>query len=394
MTVYFTNRGVIDMLAVTTLGVSVKTADSPIGYFGTGFKFAVATLLRTGHHVTVHAGGVAHEFTTSRETIRGESFDLVRMGDQRLSFTTQLGRDWEVWQAYRELACNAMDEPDGAVETTFLEVALEDPDRTTVAVRGPTIDAVHAARDQVFCDGAPVLTRSVPGEVRAGSSVHLFYRGVRALSCPRPALQTYNILRPMDLTEDRTLRSPWSALQAIAAIVARSTSEDVVRRVIGAPQAFLESLLDFDTFSAEPSEVFLRVVAEQSHDVRISESARRLWLRHRPEPEEATVVLSEIERQTLERARVLVLAINPDYVESPPIRIVRTLGPDVHGVARGVQVSIAREVLQRGAEWTAATLYEEYLHAHCGYLDMTRSLQDHLFQRLVTMAAERLALPA
>ena len=53
MKIYFCNAEPIDLNAIAIMGVSVKTGDNPIGYFGTGLKFAIATLLRTAHKVTL-----------------------------------------------------------------------------------------------------------------------------------------------------------------------------------------------------------------------------------------------------------------------------------------------------------------------------------------------------
>ena len=47
MTVSFITPGQIDLENVFTFGISAKESDNPIGFFGTGLKFAIATLLRT-----------------------------------------------------------------------------------------------------------------------------------------------------------------------------------------------------------------------------------------------------------------------------------------------------------------------------------------------------------
>ncbi|WP_198164368.1 hypothetical protein, partial [Bradyrhizobium jicamae] len=71
MTVYFCNAEPIDLNAIALMGVSVKTGASPIGYFGTGLKFSIATLLRTGHEVTLIRNGETIPFTVNHEVIRG-----------------------------------------------------------------------------------------------------------------------------------------------------------------------------------------------------------------------------------------------------------------------------------------------------------------------------------
>jgi len=56
MTIAFQNDGELDLRLMATFGCSVKETNNPIGFFGTGLKYALAVLLRTGHKVTVHLG--------------------------------------------------------------------------------------------------------------------------------------------------------------------------------------------------------------------------------------------------------------------------------------------------------------------------------------------------
>lgn len=112
--IVFETNGEIDVAAITTFGVSVKVGDNPIGMFGTGLKYGVAVLLRTGHRVTGFIGEEPIEFSTRRQLIRGRAFEVVelRRGDgqpESAGFTTDLGKTWQVWMAYRELYCNARD---------------------------------------------------------------------------------------------------------------------------------------------------------------------------------------------------------------------------------------------------------------------------------------------
>lgn len=54
--ILFQNPGEIDLLSIASFGVSVKEGENPIGFFGTGLKYAIAVLLRTGHRITVMTG--------------------------------------------------------------------------------------------------------------------------------------------------------------------------------------------------------------------------------------------------------------------------------------------------------------------------------------------------
>ena len=110
-TLYFVNPGEIDRQLITTLGVNVKDADSPIGYFGTGLKFAIAVVLRGRGQIRIWVGESLIEFFSEPRTIRGKEFQIVILRenniDRELSFTVDLGRNWEPWMALRELWSNA-----------------------------------------------------------------------------------------------------------------------------------------------------------------------------------------------------------------------------------------------------------------------------------------------
>jgi hypothetical protein len=65
--------GEIDAASIRTFGVSVKEGENPIGFFGTGLKYALAILLRTGHKVTIQSGTSKHRFALKDVKIREET---------------------------------------------------------------------------------------------------------------------------------------------------------------------------------------------------------------------------------------------------------------------------------------------------------------------------------
>ena len=99
--IIFQNPGVPDIRAFTTIGISVKEGENTIGYFGSGFKNAVAIILRHGLKITLYAGTKSYHFGTKTIKVRGESFDLVTMNGEELGFTTKMARNWELWMEER-----------------------------------------------------------------------------------------------------------------------------------------------------------------------------------------------------------------------------------------------------------------------------------------------------
>ena len=385
MTVYFANSGEMDLSLITLMGVSIKTTKSPIGYFGTGMKFALATLLRTGHRVRLRTGGRWHSFSVVDRAIRGESVSIVCMDGEALPFATTLGRNWEVWQAYRELASNARDEP-GCVVTA--DDLLPDSHDTCWVVEGEGIEAAHRQRSEIFCDSRVLHHVEGVAEVREGASRHVFYRGVRIWTMAESTDWTWNILSQVELTEDRTMKYSFACDIPMARMVAQSEDEEFVSHMLSAPAGSHESRADFAYVHGAPSETFMRATKQlEAAGAVNNRSAVRFWAQHAPTHDVYDdSILTDEDSAIIEEAEQICLAIDPDYSLEP--RYVVTLGDEVYGryISRTQEVLIAHCAIDMGADHLAATLYEEYLHKQHGWEDMSRAMQNFLFQKLVRLA--------
>jgi hypothetical protein len=88
----FSNPGILDMNLLKLLGVSVKESDNPIGFFGTGLTYAMATALRLGGAMTIYSNGERYEVGGRPVTLRDKQFTQVMLNDEPLGFTTELGK--------------------------------------------------------------------------------------------------------------------------------------------------------------------------------------------------------------------------------------------------------------------------------------------------------------
>ena len=287
--IVFENKGEIDPVAMTTFGVSVKIGTNPIGFFGTGFKYAVAVLLRTGHRITVWSGTDAFRFSTRRADVRGKDFEFVDVcineGAQTpIGFTTELGKTWEPWMAYRELYCNARDEGGEVYEVARADQA-SDPrrDTTLILVDGPEIGDVHRERDLYFLEGEPDVVCGEVGIHRRPSSA-LFYKGVRILRLPRPATFTYNLLGWISLTEDRTMAHPFMAEYYLSRALVQCEDPAILEEALKATRDSLEREFDYKNCGVAPKEPFLATVGRLAeHDEQmIAPHALSTWRALRP----------------------------------------------------------------------------------------------------------------
>lgn len=386
----FRNKGLVDLRAITTFGVNSKDTKSPIGQFGTGFKYAVAVALRMGATITVFRGLEFFQFTARRETIRNDEFGIVYLNDQPLGFTTHVGAHWQPWQVFRELYCNMLDEADG--EAFDHEI---DPEEgyTHVYLNGPAFDAVWAERDKIVLPQKRKLAYFDEHiEIIEGPSPYVYYRGVRVGEWKTPALFTYNILDRVKLTEDRTLENLWEVEHVVKRAVRRMQDKALLRRMLVVEGDVMEAVLDYASY-ADYSAEFYDVV----HRARANKDLNKLALvAYRVKNPEVTMpaAVAKTRQETKDLKEALQLCAVLGYDIKQQIVITDELPDSVLGQVfpkHSEKIYIARRAFTMGLLTVAGTLLEEHIHLKYGLLDETRQMQNHLFDVLMR-AAQRILL--
>lgn len=388
----FENSSELDPRAFTTMGISAKEADSAIGYFGTGLKYAIAILLREKHRLAIQSAGLCYEFQAVPITFRGKDFMQCQYRVDGgpwmdLPYTTDLGKNWELWMAYRELSSNCMDEAgtERVVPSAFK--ALKSG--TTIEVTGDLIQSLHRNRGSYFISGTPAVKTAGCDIYSSRGKSAKFYKGVRVGDAGNAVL-TYNVHSGVTLTEDRTIKSSYEFSWAVANAVAICDSEDVIRTVLEAPRESFENGLDW-TYTYSTSETFERVLAEvhMGNAAALSASAKALLKRvnpaaYKPAPYTPTA-------QESKKLAVVTRMLEDFGLKLPPVEFAHTDTATLHGfVVEGVKVIyLTNYGLARGLGELAATLFEEYNHAVKGFGDFERPYQDYLQMLVVNFIAEK-----
>lgn len=397
--IVFENPGEIDVLSISTFGISVKEGDTPIGFFGTGLKYAIAVLLRTGHKITIFSGLQVVEFGLSEESVRGKVFQFVTMTvdsspPQSIGFTTELGKQWELWMAYREIACNCKDEGGASIRSTT------DPEpeagKTKIIVKGDLFDAVFAKSHFYILEDEPAAVLGTI-EIRRRPSNSYFYRGVRVHQFQHDGLFTYNDIALLDLTEDRTVKTQYEPGYRIARALLQATDEPLLREVLTAGEKTMESTLDFHGWGIPPSDVFLRVVGDCLSDRmnKVNPTAFRVWSESTSKPfSPREIELTAVQQKSVDRALDFCARIGFQIRDTYPIKVVESLGEGCLGLAQDQTIFIAERVFHLGGtKQLASTLIEEYVHLRHGWKDLTRELQSFLFEKLVSVGEELVGEP-
>lgn len=382
--IIFENSGEIDPRLITTFGVNVKESDNPIGFFGTGLKYALAILIRNGCSVIMQSG--EQQFTFGKKTIqlRDKPFEFVTMNDEPLGFTTEVGKQWALWMAYRELYCNAQDEGG----RTYKADAMPQPQAgiTRAVVDGDEFNKVAANHGTYFLSSEPFI-KTDNANIHHGQSKSVYYRGVMVGSLgPRPTMFTYNVTSALDLTEDRTIAYPWAAAYRAARAILTCHERQVIRDAVLASDSYQEHEFDFD-HSEEPSAEFMEVVGTLMRDSRsmVNRTAIEKWKKHAQfnvTPD--TIALNKVEQAMLAKAIKFCADIGYD-LSKYQIVPVESLGPDILGMAADDRIYISQRAFMTGTKCVAGTLIEEYVHLKHHLPDCSRSLQNYLLDRMVSL---------
>lgn len=385
MTIVFRNPGTIDPASITTFGVSSKEKSSAIGFFGTGLKYAIAILLREGCRIVIHTGGERLEFGTERARVRVNDFTFVTMNGERLGFTTELGKTWEMWAAFRELYCNCMDE-NGQVDEIpdHVDIGVR-RDETVITVDGEAFLDVWTRRSDIILQKEPIIKHEGV-HICPGASEYLYYRGVRVMKLDHPSMYTYNIQAKMDLTEDRTLKYPWVASAPIKRAWAEQENAHLIEMTVTAAKGTFEQGLDYA--GVVPSETFQGVVRRLHKDFnpnlnRSAWECARIWLMDKLH-EEPQLTLDPIDQARLDKAVAFCERIGFP-VRDYPIHITPFLGEGVMGRAHEGRIFISQRTFMMGTKPLAGTLIEEYLHLRHQCYDETRVMQNILIDLICSL---------
>ncbi len=227
----------IETNAFLLLGACTKRDDeSKIGYFGSGLKYALTVFLREGIELNIWSGLKPISLSTVTEQFRGEEFRVLTIADQKTNLTTEMGIDWKLWQAVREVYCNALDEEEFNSEVVEEIVPIEGQTQFYITITGnEQIEAIlnnwdrYFARDRKIHAGCDTGTVMFPLE----TNISVYRKGIRCYDEPSPSLFDYD-LKHIDITESRLIRYSFQLREAMARIWGESATETMIDKLVTA----------------------------------------------------------------------------------------------------------------------------------------------------------------
>jgi len=278
--IVFRTPTLLDISAFVMFGVSAKpNTNNPIGFFGTGLKYAIAVLVRENIPVSVFVGETEYVFYKKTGKFRDQTFEQIMMKKRAgflarwqyvsLPFTTKFGQNWKLWQVLRELHSNTLDEGGTSYGTDGGDHQAE-AGVTKIIVDSDLFAEEFRKIGNIFLPGAQSSNTSWSGitdvQILEKPGKHVYYRGLRVFDIPEKmqSIYTYNILAPMELTEDRTIKYDFYMYRAICNQLAVCDDLVMARSVASAGDNFLEGRLDWSWCSVKMSPEMMDAVDRYS----------------------------------------------------------------------------------------------------------------------------------
>ena len=408
------NSGIIDPRALHLVGASSKGGDaSKIGQFGSGNKYAIAYLLRNGYEMRVFSGTEELQITTNPVDFRGHTFEVICIAGVETSITTDMGKDWELWQALRELYCNALDEGDAEIGVTSRVEPRENETHFYIEAKPPVFEFM-AHFDDYFSMNKKALFECEEGQIlqKSGNGGNVYRKGIRCYNPGKPSLYDYNF-NEIEIDENRLVKYPWQVEEKIWNLIYRCTVTEVIATVMMGSTDMLEgAIADYSSVGAdEVSQEFRDYIKsvrlaprgyagllnpDELHNFIIIPT--KIFSALRPIIGDDNVGLAFRVSQNGQIMRELVMTSlyqatlkgavdffnEVGFVVPYAIRCACFEKPDIFGAAVKDTIWISDKCFEAGVTEVVNTIIEEFIHLKYGVSDCTRKFQTAVISEFIT----------
>lgn len=247
-----TNKGLICPEDLMLIGSSTKRGQDKIGMFGSGWKYALAWLLRNDCAPLIFSGQdeIKIDFTVSMH--RASAVNIITVNGRETSLTTEMGCQWSGWMAIREILSNAIDEGEHAITTEWLPKFQGHDDVTTVYLpMNNELSEVMMKFDSYFSFNRKPVCENKYGKLfikTKKSTVNVYRRGIRCFDCEDETIIDFDGTN-LDIDESR-LTQPWYINQQLMKFIKEGISTSLLTQFLSNDDFFFRDGLPTKTTSA------------------------------------------------------------------------------------------------------------------------------------------------
>jgi len=414
------NKGLLDIEALTLLGASSKRGDSTkIGMFGSGNKFALAYLLRNNYNIKIFSGKNEIKLSTVQKRFRDKDFNVILVNGKETSITTDFGKDWNLAQAIREIYCNSIDEGEHTLE--FVKDVILEDNKTSFYIKSqPEITNYISNFDNYFAENKKVLFECPYGKIleKGGDKLNLYRKGIRCMETDKQSIYDYD-LTEVEIDENRLVKYTWQIASKIWNLIYQCTNKEVIMNILTncSNNQFIECIpSDFQSvnnslMSKEYKECLKNVtiapramagllsIEEQASSVILPDTIYNHALSILDNNNIASkfkiykdgfyveIPMTPLYQSSLEKAIDFFVECNYKEVLDYDIIIARFEKKDILGLAdiQNQKILLSEICMESGLQTIIETLIEEYIHLKYEVKDETRGFQDATIKELVKL---------
>lgn len=421
------NKGELDISSLILLGASTKRNDnSKIGFFGSGNKYAIATLMRKGIKFHIFSGEREVDITTEEVSFRDMRFEKIIIDGMPTSLTTDMGPQWEPWMAVREWVSNSIDEGVYNVIPEAEVVSGRDGyTRFYVEHHESIFDMIENWNSYFTFEREDALASNKDGklfpQIDMDNNVVLYRKGIRCFFDKGvTSLYQYDIPN-LEINESRLVDSLFNAEYRVVKFLNTVTNTSVLKKIL--KEAFTENkwegrlpwrwgISNLNTSWREAIDNHVIIVDNVSGyyiDIQHSmpcyivsvEMAQQI---KRSFPDVKIYGMDDAGESlgykdcttTPKQEYILKEAVRfceeTNYEIGYPIKIVEFEESSILGRASNNTILLSSKLFDEGKRSVVVTIIEENEHLKTGYKDCSRAFQNHLFNLFLTEKEERFCI--
>lgn len=413
------SQGEIEIEAFTLIGASSKRNDtSKIGYFGSGLKYSIASMLRNNIGFKIFQGEKEIIFDVVEKTFRNEKYKAISVNGQETSMTTTMGgSDWDIpFAPFREIFSNALDEDDSVVLEQTNDIFGSSGKTTILIENTPAISDFYKNFHEYFCANNPNVLHSNKYisiyPAASNGKVKLFRKGILCYENEEKSIFSYNSPE-FSINESRVLSSTHSAKLYIGLGLKMCNNHHVIKTLIekmqGGNAGYFEHELNFEwsgQFNEEwynvcknlkfvpaevvmfckPSQLYGRIILPKSllvplyrqfEDLDVfglSEKGKGINYVVENEPNEI------LTNKVIDAMAILSGTRYKNRLNDINIVYAHFIDKNVLGLAENGKIILSTKLDSEDVPYIAKIIIEENEHNITGFSDETREFQNHLFK--------------
>lgn len=235
------NNGLICAEDLMLIGSSTKRDQSgKIGFFGSGWKFALSWLLRNDCKPVIFSGNAEIKVDFAMKMHRDNAVRVITVDGIETSLTTEMGPKWTGWMALREIISNALDEGGYQMCSEYNPSFRSADDKSVIYIPlNLELGNVMLAFDNYFS-----FNRKPSFEFKAGkvfikndkSKINYYRKGIRCHDTSTESFLDFD-LNEVSINEDR-IATAWDLAVQIRKIVEENTDSFLLKKILQEDQYY------------------------------------------------------------------------------------------------------------------------------------------------------------